>query len=654
MASKPPTPEQSAEFEIRKQEFQSAMATNHTELLALGVNNIIQQLTIVPHNMSMFEWKERTLTIEDSTLEILLTSNTPISVDNTYVEFVLNIGYLENAKSANIRDDLKPLNKGMEMASNTPDRCKDRQAMEFGSAQRDDSTVFKAWMQKHLGYKGAGFGKEFSDASKLEGPSNCGAALVKSFAQNYMRFSLSDLTDEFYTFDPTGMINTIALFLRSSSLCYWIIPSPPEQDVTFPTAVMLRQLLGSKWNGYPSNVLANDDQSTPFAFRYKSQECYWTKRTYVNQNKYPMIESSEIKVKIPFLSFFASDNVITAGWTNYGYIRTVITLCKAKEMMWRCITREPKYVKQYQYGSARCLGKTTTPKNIHVLLNPHCKLVYMVQKSEHSELGNRLNMMFEYFGGLSMVVPSRRTMINKPREPFSMTSGRIDPTFIQPSQFSRCAILMLLRIKPEGETDLPVDTDTEPYKFYFGDCYNKRFQHFYGTMKWTITVHSASYTESIGYRMVMPDNKKDGTRYHRQFFLAMNHLAVHPRIWNKQFPCVILDPTDYDRTNLVVFHGTNDATPTLDVNAWTACTPSEDIPLGYEYYEVRDTVQFYKEHLMIVVPQEIIMKVHMDGTSSSESILAALKTDAFVHSTIGFNNTVSHFLKNMSSQVVGG
>ena len=143
------------------------------------------------------------------------------------------------------------------------------------------------------------------------------------------------------------------------------------------------------------------------------------------------------------------------------------------------------------------------------------------------------------------------------------------------------------------------------------------------------------------------DNKRDGIKYHRQKFLAKNHLDLHPTIWMEQYPCLVLDPTDYHHEDLVVFFTLNDSTPSMTLDIYTECEPSKDIPMGYEYYEERDTVTHYKEHILVVIHQESVLKVQKDGKSVLMSMIDCLKDQKFLHSTTGFTSNANDFIQSM-------
>ena len=345
---------QEAAFELRRSEFAQAIGLTHQDLKRKGVDNVIKQRTIRPANSSFYEWKEQTASIHESVLDIVIKSPVPISVNNTYIELTVHVGTMVLANGPNnnnINTVIAPLNAGLSRSWNGPHRSEDRQELTFNSSSTRKFPNPEDWLTS-LGFSGNladSFEKYVKKDNTLDGPKDLGSSIYKSLCQGYLTLESSSFFTEFMGFDAMGMINNIALYLRNDSVATWVIPTPSEQDVLFSTCIMLRQIFGSDWDFYLTGIVAAIEHFIPTMWKHKKQQFYWTQRQHWSAERYPMQESSTIKVKFPILQFFAAENVMTTAWANNSYIRVVVNLNSAEKCITRCLTREPKFVDQNQY-----------------------------------------------------------------------------------------------------------------------------------------------------------------------------------------------------------------------------------------------------------------------------------------------------------------
>ncbi len=282
------------------------------------------------------------------------------------------------------------------------------------------------------------------------------------------------------------------------------------------------------------------DHQHPTYAKSQLRHSYFTRRTYSDNVKYPMVDTSVLKIDVPIIDLIAACGKLPSKYNNFPYYRIVITPEEANVFIDRCIHRDTAFAFGDQIYSDRCYSQTTPKENVHILLDPDLQLTIRTQISETFTIGRELNAIFDYFKGLSFI--STEEFVTFPLDDETMPWGNLTvvPKNVARQQFCRTALICLVQRHPRVFYD---DDGKRANAYNWGDCFGKRFQTILGSVDWQVSFGSSSREVVFGYCPSKYDHNDKEVWLRQQF----HQMSIFPRLTQEQlryqYNCIVLDPT---------------------------------------------------------------------------------------------------------------
>ncbi len=629
-----------------------------------GIENLAFQKNVVPANSIKYATIHSTVKISQTgQWVVLIECGTPIDISNTYITFTVHVGEGETEEPqarTSITNNgvvdgstvkLIPLNS--ENANAEPQgssRYMNLQKLDVSppKSKGQVSVQKKSFLKNFSSFDAKG---AYKDTENYTTPITAGAIVLDGLFDGSIGLKYSPIRTEWYGFDRTGLINNIEVSLDPMQTTYYRIPNSTEFTLNFQQALMFKQLrLASLDHVVSPNVVDVSDHHHPTYSKSQLRYSYFTRRTYSDNVKHPMIDSSVLKIDVPLIDLIAACGKLPSKYNNFPYYRFVITPEESKVFLDTCIHRDPAFTSGDQIFSDRCFQETIPKENVHILLDPDLELTIRTQISETFTVGRELSAVFDYFKGLSFI--STEEFVTFPLDDETVPWGNLTvvPKNINRQQFCRTALVCLLQRHPRVYND---GDGKRSNTYNWGDCYAKRFQTILGTVDWQAAFGSSNRDIVKGYSPTKYD-QNDKDVYLRQQF---HQMSMFPRLTQEQlryeYNCIVLDPTYIGFKYYAVQHQTNDAETQFTLSLHFKMDPMKDIPVHHNYYDSRMvTGMRYHESLCIVYYYDDIRVLDRNGSSFPVTLNEALERSQMNPSNYNINLNAANFVDNMRNMNV--
>ena len=633
---------------------------------AKGVENLAFQKNVVPANSVKYATIHQTIKISSTGQWVVeIRCGTPIDISNTYITFTVHVGegatdqpqattsITTNGVIDGSTVKLTPLNAENENAEpQGSSRYLNLQELELSMPKSNTGTTTAKNKKNYLKYFSSFDVKgSYKDTENYTTPISAGAVVLDGLFDRSIGLKPAPITSEWIGFDWTGLINNVVVSLDPLQETYYRIPNNTEFTLNFQQAIMFKQLrLKSLDHVISPNIVDVSDHNHPVFSKSQLRYSYFTRRTYSDGVKYPMVDSSVLKIDVPIIDLIAGCGKLPSKYNNFPYYRFVITPEQSEVFMNRCIHRDTAFCLSDQTYSDRCYQKTTPKENVHILVDPDLELTIRTQISETFTMGRELNAVFDYFKGLSFI--STEEFVTFPLDDETMPWGNktIVPQNVARQQFCRTALICLVQRHPRVFYD---DDGKRANAFNWGDCFCKRFQVILGSVDWKVSFGSSSIETVHNYRPSKFDHNDREVWLRQQF----HQMSIFPRLTQEQlryqYPCIVLDPTYIGFQQYAVQHQTNDAETQFTLSLSFKMDPMKDIQPEHNYYDSRMvTGMGYYESLCIVYYYDDIRVLERNGHSFPVTLDEALERSQMNPSNYSINLNAANFVDRMRNMNV--
>ncbi len=458
---------------------------------AKGIENLAFQKNVVPANSVKYATIHSTIRISSTGQWVVeIKCGTPIDISNTYITFTVHVGegateqpqattsITTNGVVDGSTVKLTPLNSENENAEpQGSSRYLNLQELDLSMPKSNTSALTSKAKRNYLKYfpsfdvKGS-----YKDTENYTTPISAGAVVLDGLFEGSIGLKPAPIHTEWYGFDWTGLINNVVVSLDPLQETYYRIPNNTEFTLNFQQALMFKQLrLKSLDHVVSPNIVDVSDHNHPTFSKSQLRHSYFTRRTYSDNVKYPMVDSSILKIDVPIIDLIAACGKLPSKYNNFPYYRFVITPEESKVFLDRCIHRDCAFCLADQIYSDRCYCKTTPKENVHILMDPDIELTVRTQISETFTIGRELNAIFDYFRGLSFI--STEEFVTFPLDDETMPWGNktIVPNNVARQQFCRTALICLVQRHPRVFYD---DDGKRANAYNWGDCFAKKVSNY--------------------------------------------------------------------------------------------------------------------------------------------------------------------------------